>query len=106
MNSIDSECLKAFSGNLKLLLIERHLPQRKVCEATGITTSAMSALVMGERNPSLDTVYRIAKFFDVSIDELVGLNGKKTEIGRKMKNEIEFSKKVRELVKEFYENNE
>ena len=67
----NSTCIKTFCENLILLLKERGVSQTKLCNDCDISIATMSRLVNGERNPSLDTVYKIAKYFGVSIDELV-----------------------------------
>lgn len=102
----NSSCIKTFCENLNLLVKERGIPQKAICDATGITQATFSRMVHGDRNPSLDTVYKIAKYFDVSIDELVGIKAEKSEFNKnQLKKELNFANKVRKLLDELYEDN-
>ena len=102
----NSSCIKTFCENLNLLVKERGITQKAICDATGITSSHISCMMRGSRNPSLDTVYKIAKYFDVSIDELVGIKAEKSEFNKdQLKKELDFANKVRKLLEELYEDN-
>lgn len=65
------------SKNLNQLMIEYGIDAKSLNQATGISVSAINALKRGEGNPTLWTLLELAKFFNCSIDELVGL-GKNT----------------------------
>ena len=48
--------------------------QREICDATGITTSTMSRLLSEPSAPDVATAAKLSKYFDVSIDWLLGLD--------------------------------
>lgn len=58
--------------NNKLLWLreKNNLTQKDVAEQIGITTSAYGMIELGSRKPSLNTAYKIAKFFKKSIEEI------------------------------------
>ena len=58
---------------LKLLRLESGLSQKEVAKNIGITTSAYSNYEQGIREPSVDIIVALCKFFDVSADYLLGL---------------------------------
>lgn len=58
--------------NNKLLSFREkgNLTQKEVAKNIGITTSAYGMIELGSRKPSLNTAYKIAKFFKTSIEEI------------------------------------
>ena len=61
-----------FIGNLKSLRKQKGLSAAEFAEALGMSRSTISRWDSGERFPSIDVLWRIADFFDISLDELVG----------------------------------
>lgn len=59
---------------LKLLRKEKNVSQREVSKALGITMSAYSNYEQGIRQPSLEILIKICKYFEVSADYLLGLS--------------------------------
>ncbi|MCU6794210.1 MULTISPECIES: helix-turn-helix domain-containing protein [Paenibacillus] len=53
---------------------ERHLTQEELAHKVGITRSALSHYENSRREPDYDTIQKIADFFSVSIDYLMGRN--------------------------------
>lgn len=51
---------------------EKKLTQEQLAKNVGITRSALSQYEIGTRSPDYEIVRRIAEYFDVSIDYLVG----------------------------------
>jgi transcriptional regulator with XRE-family HTH domain len=45
--------------------------RKQICSAVGISASALSQFARGQARPSLETLVRLAQFFDVSLDYLV-----------------------------------
>lgn len=102
----NSSCIKTFCENLNLLIKERGVMQKDVCRATGITPTTLTCYTKGIRNPSLDTVYKLAKYFNVSIDDLVGINAEKSDFNYEhIQKDLRFARKVKKLLKEI-ENDE
>lgn len=51
---------------------EMHLTQVELAERLGTTQRNISNWEIGARMPDLETMIRLADFFDVSVDELIG----------------------------------
>ncbi|MCX7745590.1 MAG: helix-turn-helix domain-containing protein [Clostridia bacterium] len=62
----------AFSTMLKQLREERHLSQKDISEYLGITRQAVASYENGKREPDYDTLRKLADYFSVSIDYLLG----------------------------------
>ena len=61
-----------FSQRLTFLLEERGITAYRISKDTGISDSMLARWKSGERLPSLERVIDLAKYFNVSIDYLVG----------------------------------
>lgn len=57
---------------LKELRKKQKLTQQQVADAVGIGMQAYAYYEKEERDPSPDTLCRLADFFDVTVDELLG----------------------------------
>jgi len=69
-----------FARNLKQLLEETGTTQPKLASYVGITKQAISLYVTGKSAPDIYTMRKIAEFFGVSSDWLIGLSSfRKTE---------------------------
>ena len=60
------------SDNLKFLMKDHNLKQKSLSEAINVSQSAISAWLSGTKEPCIESLWKLADFFDVSIDELVG----------------------------------
>ena len=58
--------------NLKKLREERGLTKRELCEKTGISERAYLTYEFGEREPKISVVQKLADFYGVSTDYLLG----------------------------------
>lgn len=63
----------AFPDRLKHLRTVRGLSQPQLAEATTISQSAISRWELGGSDPTLSGIRRLAEFFQVSADYLIGL---------------------------------
>ncbi len=63
-----------FGQKLKLLRKKRGLTERQLGECLNFSNQSVSFWENGEREPKLDTLIAIAKFFDVSVDYLLGIS--------------------------------
>lgn len=61
---------------LKQLRHDRHLTQLQVANAVHISSALISAYELGSRVPPLDNLIRIAKFYHVTTDFLLGCESK------------------------------
>ena len=60
------------SKNLKKLREQRGLSQDRLAKLADIANNTIIKIEQGEnQNPTLDTLKKIAKAFDVSVDELI-----------------------------------
>ena len=57
---------------LKRLRCKMNLTQKEVAEILGITRTVYANYEQGFREPDLLTLWKIADFFDVSVDYLLG----------------------------------
>ena len=62
-----------FKNNLKFLRQERGLGQVELARQLGMSKGIISLWENGLREPNLASLVAIARFFHVSLDELVGL---------------------------------
>ena len=58
---------------LKLLRKQSGVSQKDVANAIGVTTSAYSNYEQGIREPNIQILINLCKYYDVSSDYLIGL---------------------------------
>lgn len=63
----------AFSENLKYLRLEKGIGQVKLANELGVSKGIISFWENGLREPTMNSLIKIANYFSVSIDWLVGL---------------------------------
>ncbi len=63
-----------FKENLKDLRTEKKLGQVELATAIDVSKGIISLWENGLREPNMSSLIKLAAFFDVSIDELVGYN--------------------------------
>ncbi len=64
--------MESFKERVKNLRKEKRFTQREMGEQLGITMRAYQSYEQGTRYPDFPGLIRLADFFDVSIDYLVG----------------------------------
>ena len=62
-----------FKDNLKLLRQEKGIGQVELAQKLGVSKGIISLWENGLREPSMFSLIKLAQYFDVSIDFLVGL---------------------------------
>ena len=62
-----------FGVRLKELRLEMGLSQKKLGDILGVCNQTVSFWETGSREPDLDSLIIIAKFFEVSVDFLLGV---------------------------------
>ncbi|WP_371366394.1 hypothetical protein SRRS_07720 [Sporomusa rhizae] len=67
--------LPILAERLKYLREQRNFKLKEVATAVGITPSAVGSLEHGRRPISIITLIKMAKFYGVSTDWLLGLTG-------------------------------
>lgn len=61
-----------FAEKLTAERIKKGVSQTEVAKSVGVTQNAISYFENGFKKPSIDVVRRIAKYFEVSLDYLLG----------------------------------
>lgn len=64
----------SFSENLKELRLEKGIGQIELAEKIGVSKGIISLWENGKREPTLSSLIALAKFFDISLDSLVGID--------------------------------
>ena len=67
------EIKNEFKDNLKLLRQEQNLGQVELAKQLGVSNGIISLWENGLREPNMYSLIILAKFFNITIDELVGL---------------------------------
>lgn len=62
-----------FKDNLKMLRLEMGIGQIELANQIGVSKGIISLWENGLREPNMSSLIELAKFFNVSIDVLVGL---------------------------------
>ena len=65
--------MEIFSKRIKELRLLKGLYQSDVAEGTGFSQTAIARWEAGDRLASIEAVVKLAKFFEVSADYLLGL---------------------------------
>ena len=63
-----------FGKNLKQYREDNSLSEKKLGEELGYSNQTISFWEIGRREPCLDALVKIAKFFETSTDSLLGLD--------------------------------
>lgn len=85
--------------NLKVLRKQQNISMKKLGEIIGVAESTISLYESGKRQPDKDTLIRIADYFCVSVDYLLGATDKKnlpSELTEGEKKFIELFRRVPE----------
>ena len=64
--------MSVFSERLRELRLNKEMSQRDLSLCIGVTATSVQRFEYGTGKPSLDTVIKIADFFKVSVDYLIG----------------------------------
>ena len=59
--------LKAFGRRVKEMRIERDLTQSELAEKVGLSNNFIGMVERGERNTSVDKIFKLAKAFDIKL---------------------------------------
>ena len=68
------ELKNKFKDNLRELRLERKLGQVELSQAIGVSKGIISLWENGQREPNMYSLILLAKFFQISIVDLVGLD--------------------------------
>lgn len=63
---------EAFAVTLKMLRLQHGLTQQELAEHLELSPVTISGYELGRREPSIEMLERIADYFDVTVDYLLG----------------------------------
>ncbi len=90
--------MKHIGKTIKKIREEKGLTQQQIAELVNMHRSNYSKVESGERDLSIEAINKVAKFFAMTIDELVNFNGKvPNEITVEDKSLLEQVKLIAEL---------
>jgi transcriptional regulator with XRE-family HTH domain len=69
-----------FSQRLEQLRLKKELTQQQMADILGVTRQAYGNYESGKREPDFSTLTRLANFFGVSVDYLLGKTNVRTPI--------------------------
>ena len=64
--------ISMFSERLRELIVENGINQSELARATGISNQAISNWVNGVSEPLISSAWRLAEYFNCSVDYLIG----------------------------------
>ena len=67
------EVVKTFSKRLKIAMLFSDLNQKELAEKANITPASITAYTQGTKNPTMETLVRIADVLNISTDWLCGI---------------------------------
>lgn len=73
--SLENISLEIFARRLKKLREKHNLSTRALGELVGTSNATISRYETGKRDPDLATAYKLASYFNVSIEYLCGEDG-------------------------------
>lgn len=68
---------KTIGNRINTLLAEQRKTQKALADELGVKPNVISYFCKGERTPNTEQIVKIAKYFNVSADYLLGLSGNK-----------------------------
>ena len=72
-NNMNTEITNHIKDKIKILMKEKNYNLNSLALNCGLNASALRMLYSGAtKSPSFDTIYKLAEFFDCSLDELIG----------------------------------
>lgn len=63
---------REYIERIKDLMNEERISQAELARSAGISQSAVCNWLNGKKEPSIDSLWRLADFFDVSVDYIIG----------------------------------
>lgn len=89
-----------FGNRLSELRKQNNLTQKELAEKFDLTPKAISFYELGQREPDIDTVIKLAEFFHVTTDYLLG---KSSHPQLTRRNELDIEKELEDMKKQLEE---
>lgn len=64
---------KIFGERLRALRAEKNIGQNELAKVLNLSNASISYWETGKQSPTADAIFKIAQFFNVSADYLIGL---------------------------------
>lgn len=90
----------AFAKRLQELRENRFITRKDLAVALNITISALGMYERGQREPNIDMLIKIADYFNVSVDFLIGRSFNQNE-SKEILNALNLKKKIDKLPQEY-----
>ena len=74
---------KAFGIVLSRLRVQKNLTQEQLSGLANIARSHLAALESGQKNPKLDTIWKLAEALNIKPSQLIRMTEKAMEEGKK-----------------------
>ncbi len=65
---------KALGERLRILRNEKNIGQNYLAEQLGMSNASISYWETGKQEPSAEAIFKLARYFDVTADYLLGLS--------------------------------
>jgi putative transcriptional regulator len=64
------ESMLKIANRLRVLRAERNITQEELAAAVGVTRVTISCIERGEYRPSIELVFRLARFFGTAVEDV------------------------------------
>lgn len=92
-----------FSERLKTLRIEKSLTQNQLAQELGLSNKTISVYEKGASSPTLDTLEKIAAYFDVTVDYLIGYSDERNPKNSQLSKELHLTQDAISKIKQINE---
>lgn len=75
MSKLSKSRSEAFAKRLKILMIERDKSSEDIAQVLGLTKKSVSDYMSTNHSPTVEIVCRLADYFGVTVDFLLGRSG-------------------------------
>ena len=72
---VNIESQFTIKNKINILRTEKQMTQQALADAVGVTRATINAMERGAYNPSLELAFRLARFFEVDIQEIFSVEG-------------------------------
>lgn len=69
-----------FANNIRLLAENNGMTNKECADRVGLKEATLSRYLTGAREPKVSSVLKVAEYFNVSVDWLLGVNGKQFDV--------------------------
>jgi len=92
-----SSTLKIFSKRLRLERLKKDITQEELGRAIGVSSSAIGYWERGKREPSMDSLKKLADYFGCTVGYLVGHTNERVPLSKEDPEKVEILNRARNL---------